>query len=437
MGTCKYCKKLFKVPGRHEPFCELNSNKKSKVRLSISDINKIAAERGGKCVTTEYKYGKQKLIWECALGHQWENIYNNVYNGNWCTICGTGLYERICRIYMEELFEDKFFKVRPEWLIGHKGRKLELDGYSEKLGIAFEHNGEQHYNNVEYFSEGFEALQINDKIKLELCKKNNVKLIVIPSLYKYIKLNNLKDFIKNQAIKLNIKIPSNWDEKEIDIKKCYTNIYEIEKLEIISKHLEKIQLSLVNKVYLGATIPIEVKCNYCGFTWAMAPNNIIRTHHIGCRFCRKFRFTKKVLLDNIFSRGGQILLDPFSSFGEKDFINLQTQGSFLLKCKENHEFKLSIKGVHNGRWCPLCNRKLKYNISDDKIFFLAVKARKSILKRFSKNKKIKTHQIKLRYKLSFSIIEITDLVKSLRLMFNKYNFSIKTTEYCHTITINQ
>nr|MBT6355197.1 hypothetical protein [Pelagibacteraceae bacterium] len=55
--------------------------------LTIEEMHKIAAERNGKCLSTEYINSKTKLKWECAEGHTWEAISTNVKRGSWCRIC--------------------------------------------------------------------------------------------------------------------------------------------------------------------------------------------------------------------------------------------------------------------------------------------------------------------------------------------------------------
>ena len=79
-------------------------------------------------------------------------------------------------------------KQRPEWLItkpanGKKGKRLELDGFSEIDRIAFEYQGEQHYVKNHPFHKNpgdFEALVANDAAKLQLCAENDVRLVVVP-----------------------------------------------------------------------------------------------------------------------------------------------------------------------------------------------------------------------------------------------------------------
>ena len=68
---------------------------------SIEEMRKIAKKRGGKCLSKEYHNKKSKLLWECSEGHHWEAIPGNVKRGSWCPKCAcrekTGI-ERIQKI---------------------------------------------------------------------------------------------------------------------------------------------------------------------------------------------------------------------------------------------------------------------------------------------------------------------------------------------------
>ncbi len=58
-----------------------------KRRLTIEEMQRIAQERGGECLSTEYIDGKTKLKWQCKVGHEWEARPNNVKHGTWCPTC--------------------------------------------------------------------------------------------------------------------------------------------------------------------------------------------------------------------------------------------------------------------------------------------------------------------------------------------------------------
>jgi len=60
---------------------------------------------------------------------------------------------------------------------------MELDGYSESLGLAFEYQGIQHYELCPWLhktQQAFEAQKQRDQEKRELCKAHGVTLIEVP-----------------------------------------------------------------------------------------------------------------------------------------------------------------------------------------------------------------------------------------------------------------
>jgi len=59
-----------------------------KQRGNIDECKRIAKERGGQCLSTEYVNVMTKLKWQCDKGHVWKAVPNNIRNGQWCPICG-------------------------------------------------------------------------------------------------------------------------------------------------------------------------------------------------------------------------------------------------------------------------------------------------------------------------------------------------------------
>jgi hypothetical protein len=56
-------------------------------RLTLQDMHAMAAKRGGKCVSTEYRNTQTKLLWCCADGHEWAATPGHIRNGRWCREC--------------------------------------------------------------------------------------------------------------------------------------------------------------------------------------------------------------------------------------------------------------------------------------------------------------------------------------------------------------
>ncbi len=59
-----------------------------KENLTIDEIRRAAEARGGRCLSAEYLGDREKLEFECALGHKWEATGRNVLKkGSWCPDC--------------------------------------------------------------------------------------------------------------------------------------------------------------------------------------------------------------------------------------------------------------------------------------------------------------------------------------------------------------
>jgi hypothetical protein len=121
------------------------------IKSNIQEMREIARERGGKCLSKEYVNSQTRLTWECAKGHIWEARPSKIKFGQWCPKCNNHISEEICRKYFEHIFQEKFPKKRLKWLISPRTNSMELDGYCEKLGIAFEYQGIQHYKKSKIF----------------------------------------------------------------------------------------------------------------------------------------------------------------------------------------------------------------------------------------------------------------------------------------------
>lgn len=58
-----------------------------KAKLTIEEMQELARARGGLCVSTEYANSKTRLRWRCAVGHEWSALQSHVRRGAWCPHC--------------------------------------------------------------------------------------------------------------------------------------------------------------------------------------------------------------------------------------------------------------------------------------------------------------------------------------------------------------
>jgi len=124
---------------------------------------------------------------------------NNYYQRSNGTKDSKGEIE--CRIVLEEIFNTSFSKARPDFLrnvVTGGLHNLELDCYSDKLRLAVEYNGIQHYKYVPFFHKNKEAFlnqKYRDYMKRQLCKENRVTLIEVPY---DVKISDIRSYIINQ-----------------------------------------------------------------------------------------------------------------------------------------------------------------------------------------------------------------------------------------------
>ncbi|MEF8731213.1 MAG: hypothetical protein V5B40_04650 [Candidatus Accumulibacter meliphilus] len=55
----------------------------------LKQLQHIAEERGGLCLSEQYVSSTTKLRWRCAVGHEWDAVPSSIKAGRWCPACAT------------------------------------------------------------------------------------------------------------------------------------------------------------------------------------------------------------------------------------------------------------------------------------------------------------------------------------------------------------
>lgn len=124
--------------------------------------------------------------------------------------------EEKCREIFEMIFNKPFKSIRPKWLENPAtGRNLELDGFCPDIrtplgmGLAFEHDGEQHSRYVPHLHNSnpkeFIYQDRKDAYKDQVCKKKGVLLVRIPH---YVVFEDLERYIRDQLRAKGVATPS-------------------------------------------------------------------------------------------------------------------------------------------------------------------------------------------------------------------------------------
>lgn len=342
---------------------------------SIEDLNEIAAKKpgGGRCLSKKFRGTKKYHLWKCFnCGNKWFAKPRDIIGktsrpqGTWCPKCSIGITEEICRLFFEEIFNKRFHKeYKLDWLIK---RKMHLDGFNDKLKIATEYHGKQHYKMIPHFhpsNEDFKAYQKRDEYKRKMCIKNGIKLIEVGyitvngKLHK-IKLDEMEDYITSECKKKNISLPSrkkkiNWKNFKVANPGYLEELKEI----AISKGGK-----CLSKYWFGANEYHDFVCSE-GHFFKATPNKIKgtpkRAKGTWCPKCKykhlpqnQVKYSKKDLDDLALERGGpgsKCLSSKYTGYHQK----------YKWQCTKGHVFYArfdSIKGYPSkpkGTWCKKCS----------------------------------------------------------------------------------
>jgi uncharacterized protein with PIN domain len=194
---------LIECPEKHQYFVSFNLFKNHKTRCpycgptmkyTYEDILNEFEKEQYKLLSTEYINCKEKLKVICKNDHHLEITFDSFKSGHRCPHCEHPLImQNECKAIFEKISNTSFLTSRPKFLKVGSCNYLELDGYCEKLNLAFEFDGPTHSKPI-FGPQQLAKQQANDRLKDQLCRKNDIYLIRIPYTVK-----NKEEFIKNEV----------------------------------------------------------------------------------------------------------------------------------------------------------------------------------------------------------------------------------------------
>ncbi len=311
---------------------------------TIEEMREIANSKGGECLSEEYVNSVTKLKWKCKDNHIWEANPRDVKHKSWCPYCTWYTGERKCKYILERLLDTEFHKTRRVL----KG--LELDGYSKEYNLAFEYNGEQHYITNHFFNQSQEKLQQikrNDKRKLDECKSKNIGLIIVPH-YESVTDFQLIKFLKEELNKRGI------DYSDVEQKILMYDFYGNNSVLIELKNLiESKGGKLLSNEYLNSKTKLKVLCEN-GHNWETTYTQI----KLGkwCSTCSgHVKGTIEEMQEIAKLRNGKCL--------SSHYINSLTP--LRWECEKGHIWEAPPNLIKNGKtWCRKCSGYSKLTIED-------------------------------------------------------------------------
>lgn len=325
------------------PICGVQS-RAARQRTSMEEIQALARSRGGTCLSKSYDDSERNLRWCCSRGHEWKASLRNVkQNKSWCPICAPGVSERICRGIFEVLFRTRFPKARPDWLKNERGNWMELDGYSEKLGIAFEYHGIQHYEFNPFFHSkklSFAQRQLDDRRRAEVCHRKGIRLFEIPYTLRY---EEIEAFVRKASKQMEITIPR---KSPVGLEEL--SVYENDPLEELQKLAKAKGGSCLSPTYITRSIKLSWRCTE-GHEWRALPSDIKKGQW--CPKCgvKRRSETQRLPIKAMHAlakqRGGTFLSELYAGMHIKH----------RWKCALGHVWEAKPGNIKYRRsWCPVC-----------------------------------------------------------------------------------
>ena len=330
---------------------DCNDSQRDK-RITHEDCEAVAKKFGIKYLGRE-KLGEGvkltariDLPWECPNGHPIPGSYDNRRKGHTCKKCKASTGEKVTTQIMELLLDEKFPNTWPDWLIGLSGRRAELDGYCEKLNLAFEYHGERHYSEKYYLprNRSLEEQQAIDEHKRKVCAAKGVKLIEV----KYdVGLENIQDYLQEQLTQLGIVYKN---VGKIDLSKL--KYHNEDKLDELRSICESKGWILLSEEYLGDKEHVYVSCKKCPTIWDITPNNLKRDR--GCPGCanKSRNENRKLKFDDYYV----LAYEKGCDIDDQVFTNTNTPVKW--KCNScNKPFNRTYNQMVRLKKCPECEKQ--------------------------------------------------------------------------------
>jgi len=349
-------------------------------RLDISDVRRLASARGGRFLAKSYKNSSIAYPWRCANGHKWSACVSSVKNQNtWCPYCSKGSGEECVRISFEKIFGRRFPKAKPKWLKSNDGTQLEFDGFNTRMGLAFEHQGRQHYAREQRFfhqNKGrFERQVALDRQKSRLCKKHGIHLIRIREVGWKFPLEQLQSVVIQSCRRLGIEIPhQRSDLQQINYAPAFNlNPDKTEKYITLLNSIAKARGgACLDKHWLGWRSGYSFRCHQ-GHQWTANASNILKNqwcfkcHMLVRRASRDAKINHKAILKKKRSdriRDQIIKLHRIAKHKGGRCLSLEWKGwlaRYRFICgKCDRKWTAKPQSIINGSWCQSCSLRKRH-----------------------------------------------------------------------------
>lgn len=262
------------------------------------------------------------------------------------------LGECIMRAALQELFPtETFVKTRQlTWLSG-----LELDCYCEKLRLAFEYQGIQHYQYVPFFHNNdpqrFEAQQVRDQRKREAAHDEFVVLVEVPHTVPYAKIRN-HVFREVSALGYSVVKPTT-SLREFLTKARADGAQAVVYLEKARSIARSHKGVCTSDVYIDCHTPLDFICAK-GHHFQTPLASVNARDHSRPRFCPECGGTRRRTFEEneaLVKSAGYTLLDVID---RRTGVAQRLDRYLVVRCPAGHEYE-----VYRANFAPVVDGKPK------------------------------------------------------------------------------
>jgi hypothetical protein len=338
---------------KQDRWCGVCSRKRQaeKQSYTISEMQELAKQFGGECLSTSYAGIFEPLTFRCADGHVFQRqpallTKTNPLARVWCPHCRSSNYsENACRAVIEAAFGRDFPSIFPgDWLRNARGRKMQLDGYCSDLKLAFEYHGQQHFEVVFPFDSraALTRRQADDRLKASLCSQHGITLVEIPPFKSiYLSTNDIIAHVQRAFAHANVALPN----VHIDEMKARLSYYSRGKINELKEVAEERGGKLLSDTYYTMHDSLEWQCGEGHESWTATAASIVYGGTWCPRCAGTVRGTIEELRELARARGGECL--------SEEYVNTQTH--VIWRCGDGHIWNALPLNVKRGTWCPTCN----------------------------------------------------------------------------------
>jgi len=325
-------------------------------RVDIVRAKQLVEDRGGKLLTEGEINSKTRLSIICNLGHPFEKSWSEMASARaqWCDTCSSkSKSEEMARTVLEQVFGISFPKKRPQWLISEDGRRLELDGFNEELKVAFEYQGQQHFDTKGVYGGTEEQLRHRKRIdgtKRRLCRAQSIFLVEIAYT---VKPEDFKEELHKELRRL--EYPGiqaiDWSLKP-DLNKAF--IRE-DRLEELREAMAAKNLKLLSPKWIDVSTKYKYICLQCGDKNQKPGRSFLKSRGPdGCKKCAMKVTAQQVAERKLgIGRLEEIAKQFQAKLVSTEYLTVKDQYQWI--CIEGHEVIRTLDDVQNsGHLCTQC-----------------------------------------------------------------------------------